>query len=62
MLVWEDLTLLADRDDPIFEKSEDLLEEYTEGFTVNPIKETVFINQKNIEELEDAQIELIPGI
>lgn len=62
MLVWEDLTLLADREDSIFEESEDLLKEYTEGFTVNPIKETVFINQKNIEELEDAQIELIPGI
>lgn len=62
MLVWEDLTLLADREDPVFQDSDNLLEEYTETFTVNPLEETVFINQKNIEELEDAQIELIPGL
>ncbi|MCO4754667.1 MAG: hypothetical protein KC478_09290, partial [Bacteriovoracaceae bacterium] len=60
MFIWEDFTLLSKREDKVFENVEDLLSKYTTEFTPNPIKETIFVEQRNIEELEDAQIELIP--
>lgn len=59
LLVWEDLTLLVKRKDKVFEDTEDLLGKYRSGFEERPIKEKAYISQKDIEELEDAQIKLL---
>lgn len=60
LLVWEDFSALTKRKDKVFEEKSGLLDAFMGGFKKDPIQETVYINQKDIEELEDAQIDLSP--
>lgn len=60
LLLWEDFPAVVKRKDKIYEDVEDLLGKFRSDFKSDPIEESVYIDQKNIEELEDAQIELIP--
>lgn len=60
--IWENFALTAHRDEKILEGSSDLSKEYTSSFTKNSIEEDLYVNQKDIEELDNDIIRLLPKI
>lgn len=59
MLIWEDLTIMAKKNEPIYQDSNNLLDTFKSSFEKAPIQEAVYVNQKDIEELEDLEIRLL---
>lgn len=57
---WEHFPLTTKRDDPIFSNDKNLLEEYTENIKEDELKEKLYVNQEDIEELDNSIIRLIP--
>jgi hypothetical protein len=60
LAMWEDFTLTTKREDAIHNPKVNLLDEYRNSFTKDPIVEEEFISQKDIEELDNELILLIP--
>lgn len=59
LLMWQDFTLTANRDDKIFEESKSLLKAYTSGHSDENIEEELLIDQRDIEELDNSLMSLI---
>jgi len=62
LLIWKDITKIIKQDRPIIESDKDLISELSSSFNLSPIKETEYVSQKDIEELENANIELLPEL
>jgi hypothetical protein len=61
-LIWKDITKVIKQDKKIIENDTDLISTYTSEFNESPIQETEYISQKDIEELENANIDLLPEL
>jgi len=57
--IWENFALTIHRDEKIINEKDDLLAKYSAGFEKEPLKEDLYINQKDIEELDNKRIKLI---
>lgn len=60
--IWENFALTAHRDDPILEENTDITKELTASYTSDPIVEDLYVSQKDIEELDNNIIRLLPNI
>lgn len=60
MSIWEDISLTSFRDEKILSSKESLVEKFKSSFTEEPLKEAVYISQRDVEELENAEINLLP--
>lgn len=61
--IWKDINLLIQqKDKSILEKDIDLIDKYTKAYVSKPIEEREYISQKDIEELENANIDLLPEV
>lgn len=58
---WEDFTLSATRDEDIVRSEKNLANLLKTEFTPTPLQEPLHISQKDIEELENAEINLLPS-
>jgi hypothetical protein len=62
LVIWKDISKIIKQERAIIENDEDLITELTGNFTKDPIEETEYISQKDIEELENANIDLLPEL
>lgn len=61
LTLWENFSLTIHRDEQIREENqEDLLSQYSSGFEKDELKEDLYVNQKDIEELDNSRIVLLP--
>lgn len=61
LILWEDFAALAKQGERIAPEPGSMLAKYRKDFKADPIKERVYIKQEEIEEMEDAMIELSAG-
>lgn len=59
LLIWEDLPALAKRKGGLHDESTSIIESLQSSFSADPIKEKIYIQQKEIEELEDREMMII---
>lgn len=57
---WDDFTRTAQRDSKVFESTDSLVEKYTKSYQSEKIKEDLLIDQKDIEEMDNSLISLMP--
>tara|TARA_B100001971_G_C18268036_1_gene596523 strand:- start:97596 stop:99011 length:1416 start_codon:yes stop_codon:yes gene_type:complete len=60
--VWKDINKLVKTDKKILENKVDYVDQYTKAYIEKPIQEREYISQKDIEELENANIDLLPEV
>lgn len=60
--IWDNFTLTSHRDDEILEGSVDLIGEMTASYESKPIIEDIYVNQKDVEEMDNDIIKLLPNI
>lgn len=61
-MLWKDITKVIKQNKDIIENDIDLIDQYTSSFKENPIKETEYVSQRDIEQLENANIDLLPEL
>lgn len=59
-LVWDNVGKTLNRTDVVFDKKEFDIEDLKTEKQINPLKESVILDQKDIEELDDLQIMILP--
>ena len=62
LAIWDNFPITIQRDENIFENITDLNKVYTAAAIDEPLKESIYINQKDIEELDNDIIQLLPDI
>lgn len=62
LALWENLPATIQRSDKIYEEITKLNKTYTASFVETPINEKVYINQKDIEEMDNEIIQLLPEV
>lgn len=60
--IWENFALTSHRDEDILDSNTDIAQEFTSAYVSDPIIEDIYVSQKDIEELDNDIIRLLPNI